>query len=51
LSLLIDWAKCKYTELVVDASMEVGIEENVEKTKVYFMSCNQIAGQYCNKNG
>jgi len=47
---LIDWAKCKYTELVVDASIEVGLEENVEKTEVYFMSCNQIAGQYCNKN-
>jgi len=28
------WAKCKYTELVVDASMEVSLEENVEKTKV-----------------
>jgi hypothetical protein len=47
---LIYWAKCKYTELVVDASMEVNLEENVEKTKVHFMSCHQIAGQYCNRS-
>jgi hypothetical protein len=50
LSQLICWAKCKYPELVVDAGMEVSLEENVEKTKVYFIPCNQIAGQYCNKN-
>jgi hypothetical protein len=50
LSQLICWAKCKYTELVVDAGMEVGLEENVEETKIYFMPYNQIARQYCNKN-
>lgn len=50
LSQLICWAKCEHTELVVDASMEVSLEENVEKSKVYFMPCKQIAGQYCNKN-
>jgi translation elongation factor EF-1alpha len=47
--LLVYWAKCKYTELVADASMEVGLEENVEKNQVYFMPCNQSAGQNCNK--
>lgn len=50
MSQLICWAKCKYTELVVDASMEDSLEENVEKTRVYFMPYNQIAGQYGNKN-
>jgi len=42
LSQLICWAKCKYTELVVDASMEVSLEENVVKTEVYFMCCNRL---------
>jgi hypothetical protein len=37
-------------ELVVDASMEVSLEENVEKTKVYFMPCKQIAEEYFNKS-
>jgi len=50
LSQLICWVKCEYTELVVDASMEVNLEENIEKTKVYFIPCNQTAGQYGNKN-
>ena len=47
---LIYWEKHKYTEVVVVASMDISLEENVEKTNVYFMSYRQTTGQYCNKN-
>jgi hypothetical protein len=33
-------SKSKYAELVVVASMEVSREENVDKTKPYFMPCH-----------
>jgi hypothetical protein len=35
----------KNSEALLDASKEIGIEVNSEKTKYIFMSCNQTAGQ------
>jgi hypothetical protein len=35
----------KNTETLIDASKEVGLEENKEKTKYMMMSCHQNAGQ------
>jgi hypothetical protein len=39
----------KNTEAVIDASKEVGLEVNAEKTKRTFMSCNQNTGQNPNR--
>jgi hypothetical protein len=44
------YSKSKYAEVVVVASMEVSQEENIDKTKPYFMPCHQVAAQYCYKN-
>jgi hypothetical protein len=35
----------KNTETLIDASKEVGLEINVEKTKYMLLSCHQNAGQ------
>jgi hypothetical protein len=35
----------KHTETLTDASKEVGLEVNVEKTKYMLVSCHQSAGQ------
>jgi hypothetical protein len=35
----------KNTETLIDASKEVGIEINVEKTKYMLLSCHQNVGQ------
>jgi hypothetical protein len=35
----------KNTETLIDASKEVGLEVNVEKTKYMLLSCHQNAGQ------
>jgi hypothetical protein len=36
----------KNTETLIDASKEVGLEINVEKTKYMLMSCHQNAGPF-----
>jgi hypothetical protein len=38
------WIK-KNTETLIDASKEVGLERNVEKSKYLLLSCHQNAGQ------
>jgi hypothetical protein len=35
----------KNTEILIDASKEVGLEINVEKTKYMLLSCHQNVGQ------
>jgi hypothetical protein len=35
----------KYTESLIGASKEVGLEGNTEKTKYMLLSCHQNAGQ------
>jgi hypothetical protein len=35
----------KNAEALLDASKEIGLEVNSEKTKYMFMSCHQTAGQ------
>jgi hypothetical protein len=35
----------KNTKTLIDASKEVGLEVNVEKTKIMLLSCDQNAGQ------
>jgi hypothetical protein len=37
----------KKTETLIDASKEVGLEINVEKTKYMLLSCHRDAGQDC----
>jgi hypothetical protein len=37
----------KNTETLIDASKEVGLEINVEKTKYMLLFCHQSAGQNC----
>jgi hypothetical protein len=38
----------KNMETIIDASKEVGLEINVEKTKYMLLSRHQNAGQNCN---